>query len=227
MKYIAAIILSFSIFWQSYAGLFEYTMWEKTRINSTSYESADVVESLQIPTSNYSYWNTTYNNYNYTNSQYSQFIKPTIFADDYYGYNSTSSTYYNSDDILAEMQYYVSLANGLRTDISKMRNYGSEYTDLRNQLKRDLANLDNQIKYLGDLRVALAKNNNYNNHTNQYYYNNEIRSQRLVDYYRKYGYEYIGSSYYYYDSNYDYYQRKPKWLNENLKPRDEWYIYIQ
>lgn len=226
MKYIAVFILFFTLVWQSYAGLFEYSMWEKTRINSTSYESADVVESIKIPTSSFSYSSSSYTNYGYSNNQYSNYVKPTVFADDYYSYNN-SSQYYNSDDIFAEMQYYVSLANGLRTDISKMRNYGSEYTALRNQLKRDLTDLDNQIKYLSDLRVALAKNNNYNSHTNQYYYKDGIRSQKLVNYYRKYGYEYVDNSYYYYDTQYNYYQRKPTWLNENLRPREEWYIYIQ
>ncbi len=227
MKYIVSVMLVFVMFWQSYAGLFEYSMWEKTKINTTKYESADVVESLNIPISSYSYSDSVYNNYNYSASQYSNYVQPTIFADDYYAYNNSSSTYYNSDEIIQEMQYYISLANALRTDISKMRNYGWEYTLLRNQLKRDLSDLESQIKYLSDLRKTLAQRNNYNSHTNQYYYKNQIRSQRLVDYYRKYGYEYTGSGYYYYDSDYNYYQRKPKWLNENLMPRDEWYIYIQ
>ena len=199
MKYITIIVSFFALGWQSNAGLFEYTMWEKTRINSTSYESADILESFQIPSSSSSYSNSYYNNSN---------TQSTIFADDYYAYN-TSSQYYNSDDIFAEMQYYVSLANGLRTDISKMRKYWSEYRALRNQLKKDLADLDNQIKYLSKLRVALAQSNNFNNHINQYYYKDGIRSQKLIDYYRKYGYEYVDDSYYYYNNENNYYQKKP------------------
>ena len=101
-----------------------------------------------------------------------------------------------------------------------MQKYGSEYTTLRNQLKRDLADVENQIDYLSNLRKVLTRNSNYSSSKHQYYYKNSIRSQKLVDYYRKYGYEYLDNSYYYYDTQYNYYQRKPKWLNEDLKPRD-------
>jgi len=225
MKIFIAFILSFSLVTQWYAGLFEYTQWERTRINTTSYESADVIESITLPRSNnpYSLWN----QYDYSRSQarYSPPVQPTIFANDYYDSRNTSNSYYDTSSIFSEMQYYISLANGIRNDISKIRKYGSEYIALRNQLKRDLSDLENQINYLSNLRKNLAQNSRY--YSNQSVYRSPTRSQRLADYYRKYGYEYRDSSYYYYDESYDYYQRKPEWLNENLRPRDEGYIYIQ
>lgn len=225
MKYIWFMILLFSMFSQAQAWLFEYTQWEKTRINSTKFESADIVESINIPNNNHWFSSSINNNYNTSTSYYHTSISPTIFADDYYKYNNIWNTSYNSDDIFSEMQYYISLANGIRNDISKMRKYGSEYTALRNQLKRDLSDLENQIDYLSNLRKNIAQNNIYYSHHRLY--RNSTRSQKLVNYYRKYGYEYQDSSYYYFDSQYNYYQRQPSWINENLRPRDEWYIYIQ
>jgi hypothetical protein len=82
------------------------------------------VESLKIPITHYSYSNPTLNNYSYSHSQYSNNVKTTVFADDYYAYNNSSHTYYDSDEIIQEMQYYISIANGLRNDIAKIRRYG-------------------------------------------------------------------------------------------------------
>lgn len=212
MKYIAFFVSSFFLLWQSYAGLFEYTMWEKTRINTTKYESVDLVEALDI-------WEKYYPSY----TKNLWFQQKTIFADDYYSHSS--GYYYNTDDIVSEMQYYISIANSLRNDISKMRKYWSEYNTLRNQLKRDLSDLEDQIDYLSELRTSLTRHNT-SYYTNRYY-DTDLRSQRLTNYYRKYWFDYSDSSYYYYDSHLNYFQRKPSWLNENLKPRDEWYIYIQ
>ena len=111
MKYITALLLTFTLFSQSHAGLFEYTQWEKTRINATKYESSDVIESLKIPSSSYSYSSSVYDSYNSSKSLYKKSVKPTIFADDYYSYTYSSSTNYNTDDIIEEMNYYISLAN--------------------------------------------------------------------------------------------------------------------
>jgi len=115
-----------------------------------------------MPTSNYTYSLENKYNYTYSNLGHNNYVQPTIFADDYYGYNNyngSSYDYYDSESIINEMQYYVSIANGIRTDISKIRRYGSEYDILRNQLKRDLSDLERQITYLSNLRKSIAQRN--------------------------------------------------------------------
>jgi len=217
MRYISSLFIVFLSIWATHAGLFEYTMWESTRINTTTYESADIVESLDIRAISPAY----YNNDRYNYSNYNNTHRATNTS--YNRYNTS----YNNTDITKQMQYYISIANGLRNDISKIRKYGWNYLPLRKQLQADLADIEDEIKYLSELRSDITRSNRY--YYTSSHYNPYFRSQRLVNYYRKYGYEYdiYAGSYYHYDRNYWYYQRKPEWLNENLRPRDEWYIYIQ
>lgn len=117
------------------------------------------------------------------------------------------------------MQNLIAMANYLRGDISKIRNLGIEYNALRFQLEQDLKNLEVEIEYLSQLRSQITLSNR--NTTSAF--NNNFRSQRVVEYYRKYGYDYdqIASSYYFYNEPLRQYERKSEWADERLRPRDE------
>lgn len=178
------------------AWLFEYSQWKKTRINATKYERADIVESISIPTDSYVTPHTTFD------------------------HSSSYTTSYNSYDITSEMNVYISMANELRRDISKIRRYGSESQALRKQLQRDLKDINDHIRYLSKLRAEQARSQRY---SYDYRYNNNFRSARLESYYNKYWYTRDYNSYYY-NTRDGYYSRK---YDNDYSFRDYGYIYIK
>ena len=203
MKIISSFFLSFFLFGQVSAGLFEYTLWQNTHINAHP-SWADVVESLKV-NQRIIRENTSHN----------------------YSYISQRDTL---SSVTSEMDYLLDVASQLRTDISKIRNYSSrQYRALRAQLQRDLRDIQNRINYLSDRKRDILRKNSYNTYSISRATNTRFRSARAESYYKKYNYRYddYTDGYYVYDSHNKYYSRKPHWLNPQLTERSEWYIFIK
>jgi len=230
MKFFASIILSIFLISQSYAGLFDYTQWEKTRINSTSQESVDVIRQLHVPV------DFTYNTHRVgiSNTQYSTCQNWEIWK------IRLGCNFYPRQNVAHRVSwnYYVrqDLINILRNELQEIEYQQDYVTETMRDIKRDLRNakryttsyyrsvtqrLEDELDFFEDAKDNLKEREDV--------LEDELRKVRnSSSTSRSYYFDYYGyNNNYYYDRSHIHYQREPTWLNENLTPRDEWYIYIQ
>jgi len=232
MRFLLAVILCFSAFSSTHAGLFEYYLTGEWVSNTTVNEYADTIESIHPNnvknkpsyTANTHYRDTRYD-WTYGNLRISpsrDYRKTYISSGNFYKRNDLVDILEDELDFLEDEAKSISRAiDRVEDDIKDAKRFTSRYyRDLRDDLEDELEYLKEREDDIKDLRKDLkseirsVKNNTKHQRNSRYYnYYNDLYDNRYDrGYYNRYDY---------------YYDRSPSWVNPDLEDVKQGRIYIR